>query len=81
VQGAWLASSKFSGMTGEADPLLGTREPLASGASTNSFNLQADGDLRRRVGDLPQFVTLRGGAYFFLPSLRALSYFAHLRDV
>jgi len=25
---------------------------------------------------LPQFVTLRGGAYFFLPSLRALRYFA-----
>lgn len=80
VQGAWIASSKFSGMTGEADPLLGTREPLAGGAPTNSFNLPADGDLRRRVNDLPQFVTLRGGAYFFLPSLRALSYFAHLRD-
>lgn len=81
VQGAWMASSKFSGMTGEADPLLGTREPLAGGAPTNSFNLPADGDLRRRVSDLPQFVTLRGGAYFFLPSLRALSYFAQLRDV
>ena len=76
VQGAWLASSKFSGMTGEADPLLGTREPLADGSSTSSFNLQADGDLRRRVADLPPFVTVRGGAYFFLPSLRALNYLA-----
>ena len=81
VQGAWLASSKFSGMTGESDPLLGTREPLAGGESTNSFNLQADGDLRRRVSDVPQFVTLRGGAYFFLPSLRALGYFAQPQDV
>ncbi len=79
VQGAWLASSKFSGMTGEADPLLGTREPLLSGDSTNSFKLPKDGDLRRRVSDLPQFVTLRGGAYFFLPSLRALSYLAQPR--
>ena len=67
-------------MTGEADPLLGTREPLAGGASTDSFNLPAEGDLRRRVNDLPQFVTLRGGAYFFLPSLRALHYFADPRD-
>jgi hypothetical protein len=28
------------------------------------------------VSRLPQFVTVRGGAYFFLPSLRALRYFA-----
>ena len=29
-----------------------------------------------RISGLPQFVTVRGGAYFFLPSLRALRYFA-----
>ena len=38
--------------------------------------MPGDGTLRRRVHDLPQFVTVRGGAYFFLPSLRALRYFA-----
>jgi deferrochelatase/peroxidase EfeB len=27
---------------------------------------------------LPQFITLRGGAYFFLPSLRALRFFAEV---
>jgi hypothetical protein len=32
--------------------------------------------LPRRVSDLPQFVTVRGGAYFFLPGLRALRYIA-----
>jgi hypothetical protein len=32
--------------------------------------------MRRRVEGLPRFVTVRGGAYFFLPSLRALRYFA-----
>jgi hypothetical protein len=30
------------------------------------------------VSGVPQFVTVRGGAYFFLPSLRALQYFAEL---
>ena len=27
VQNAWLMNSKFNGMTGETDPLLGNREP------------------------------------------------------
>jgi hypothetical protein len=32
--------------------------------------------LRQRISGLPQFVRVRGGAYFFLPSLRALRYLA-----
>jgi hypothetical protein len=32
--------------------------------------------MRTRIMDLPQFVTVRGGAYFFLPSLSALRYLA-----
>ncbi len=80
VQGAWVANSKFDGMTGEADPLLGAREPLAAGTATNCFDLPVEGDVRRRVSDLPQFVKLRGGAYFFLPSLRALGYLSRPRE-
>jgi hypothetical protein len=33
-------------------------------------------DLRYRLSGVPQFVKVRGGAYFFLPGLRALRYFA-----
>jgi hypothetical protein len=29
---------------------------------------------------LPQFVTVRGGAYFFLPGIRAIRYIAGLGD-
>ena len=32
--------------------------------------------LRQRVEGLPQFVTVRGGVYFFLPDRRALRYIA-----
>jgi hypothetical protein len=32
--------------------------------------------LRRRVHDVPVFVTVRGGAYFFLPGRRALRFLA-----
>jgi deferrochelatase/peroxidase EfeB len=67
VQGAWLMSTKFNGANDESDPLLGL---------TKSFSRPRENSLRERCNDLPQFVTVRGGAYFFLPSVRALRYFA-----
>jgi len=76
LQNAWIANTKFSGVTGESDPLLGNRESLPGCPVTGNFTIPGDGTLRRRVSGLPQFVTVRGGAYFFLPSLRALRYFA-----
>jgi Dyp-type peroxidase family len=76
LQNAWIVNPKFSGMTGESDPLLGTRTELPGCPMTADFNQPRDGRLRTRVSGLPQFVTVRGGAYFFLPSLRALRYFA-----
>jgi deferrochelatase/peroxidase EfeB len=76
LQNAWVANTKFSGVTGESDPLLGNRESIPGCPVTGNFTMPGNGTLRQRVSNLPQFVTLRGGAYFFLPSLRALLYFA-----
>ena len=76
LQNAWMVNTKFSGLTGESDPLLGDREAIGGCPVTSDFNVQTAGGLRRRVSGVPQFVTVRGGAYFFLPSLRALQYFA-----
>jgi len=76
LQNAWIATTKFSGLTGESDPLLGNRESVLGCPITGNFTMPGNGRLRRRVSGLPQFVTVRGGAYFFLPSLRALRYFA-----
>jgi deferrochelatase/peroxidase EfeB len=75
LQNAWIASTKFAAMTGESDPLLGNRAPPPGCAVAADFNQPRDGRLRDRVVGLPQFVSVRGGAYFFLPSLRALRYF------
>jgi len=76
IQNAWIANSKFADLDGETDPLLGNREPLIDGSPTDSFTqAQADGPRKRCTG-LPQFVTVRGGAYFFLPGIRALKYIA-----
>ncbi len=76
VQNAWMASSKFAAMTGENDPLIGYRQPQAKCPAATDFNLPREAGIPRRVSGLPQFVTTRGGAYFFLPSLRALRYLA-----
>ena len=79
VQSAWVMGTKFAGLTGESDPLLGHRLPDLGGSPTDGFSMpQADGPDRRLTG-LPQFVTVRGGAYFFLPGIRALRYLATAR--
>lgn len=80
LQNAWTVNTKFSGLTGESDPLIGNREAIPGCPVTDNFTMQKDGSLRRRVSGLPQFITVRGGAYFFLPGLRALRYFAGAGD-
>jgi Dyp-type peroxidase family len=76
IQSAWLTSSAFDGTSGETDPLLGNRLKGLRGQPTDAFTVPQAAGPCRRVSGLPQFVTVRGGAYFFLPSLRALRFFA-----
>jgi deferrochelatase/peroxidase EfeB len=76
IQSAWLISAKFNGMNGEADPLLGNRAPLPPGHSTDGFSMAQPNGIDRRIDGLPEFITVRGGAYFFLPGLRALRFIA-----
>ena len=84
VQGAWLASAKFAGLTGEQDPLVGNREPFPTPPvsptpeRTDSFTRPAAEPACRRATGVPQFVTVRGGAYFFMPGLAALKWIASL---
>ncbi len=76
VQNAWMARTKFDGLTEESDPLLGNREPVRGCPFTNTFSIPRKGKVRKRLMEMPQFVTVRGGAYFFLPGIRALRYLA-----
>jgi deferrochelatase/peroxidase EfeB len=76
VQNAWAMGVHFDGLPNESDPLLGTRLPAADGTPTDGFSMpRGDGADERLVG-LPQFVTVLGGAYFFLPGIRALRFLA-----
>jgi len=76
LQNAWMAGTKFSGLTGESDPLTGTREAIPGCPVTSGFTLPTGHGLPKRIESLPRFVTVRGGAYFFMPGLRALKYIA-----
>jgi deferrochelatase/peroxidase EfeB len=76
VQNAWLMSTKFNGLSEESDPLLGTRVSVGDCPYTGNFSVPREGAPPLMLTNLPQFITVRGGGYFFLPSLRALQYIA-----
>jgi deferrochelatase/peroxidase EfeB len=76
VQNAWAMSSTFGGVQQERDPLLGVRQPLSNGTMTDRFNRPDPTGPTVKTCHLPQFVTVRGGGYFFMPGLRALRYIA-----
>ncbi|WP_231505139.1 Dyp-type peroxidase [Cellulomonas sp. URHE0023] len=70
VQHGWLNGNAFVTLDDVDDPLVGAR---AHGPSSFTVPEQP---VRRRYRDLPQFIQVRGGAYFFLPGLRALNFLA-----
>jgi deferrochelatase/peroxidase EfeB len=77
IQSAWLMSGKFDGLDEEGDPLLGNREAVV-GCPVDKFSLPVAGGVRQQLQGLPRFTTIRGGAYFFLPGVRALRYLARI---
>lgn len=80
VQSAWIQSPKFDNLDDESDALLGNREPVA-GCASNNLSLPVAGGPRQKLRDVPRFTTVRGGAYFFLPGVRALRYLARASRV
>ena len=72
VQQTWINNPVFGGLYGEVDPLIGNLSK-----TDGRFTVQGE-PLRERVDGLSRFVTVRGGSYFFLPSIRALKYLASL---
>jgi Dyp-type peroxidase family len=68
VQHSWLNGPSFGGLVGSEDALT---TPRAAGPAR--FAVPAI-PVRRRYDGLPQFVQVRGGAYLFMPGIRALRY-------
>ena len=71
AQNVWINDKNFHELGNERDPIIGTQD------GTFEFKIPKR-PIRRRITGLPAFTTVRGGAYFFLPGLRALRYLADL---
>jgi len=62
-------------LSGSNDPLIGT-----NAVETGWFDLLLKSGATIRLRGLPRFVTTRGGAYTFLPSVSAIRYLGGLSD-
>ena len=74
IQHTWMNNPRFAGLYDSPDPLTG---PPAQPGRDVTFSVPTD-TVRERYTGIPRFVTMRGGAYFFLPGVRALRYLATL---
>jgi len=71
LQQSWLNNPKFNGLYGERVPLS------SANPGDGTLTIQSK-PVRERLHGLPRFVTVRGGAYFFLPSIRALKFLGQI---
>lgn len=71
AQNVWINDPRFHELENERDPIIGTQD--------GTFDMTIPKrPMRRKIKGLPAFTTLKGGAYFFLPGIRALRYLAAL---
>lgn len=71
IQQTWMGNAKFHGLTTESDPIItdGAKGRCGFTIPTRSGPIA--------LAAMPQFVTMRGGGYFFLPGRQILDWLAH----
>jgi deferrochelatase/peroxidase EfeB len=67
----WVNDPEFHELGNERDPFVGTQD------GTYDMTIPKR-PIRKKIKGLPAFTTIRGGAYFFLPGVKALNYLANL---
>jgi Dyp-type peroxidase family len=72
LQQEWINNGNFMGLGDERDPIIGLQEDGAA------FTIPHE-PVRRRVHGIETFNVLRGGEYFFMPSLSALKWIGDLK--
>jgi len=69
----WTNDPNFHQLGNDRDPFLGTQD--------GTFDMTIPKrPIRKKIKGLPAFTTVRGGAYFFLPGIKALRYLATLSN-
>ena len=71
AQNVWTNDRNFHELGNERDPIIGAHD------GTLEFKIPKR-PIRKTITGLPAFTTVRGGAYFFLPGLKALRWLADL---
>jgi Dyp-type peroxidase family len=73
IKSQWANDGEFTGLGTEKDPLIGAND------GTGVFTVPQH-PVRRRLQDVPRFMTTTGGEYFFMPGIRALNWIASLGE-
>ena len=73
AQNVWVNDRNFHELGNERDPIIGNHD------GTLEFKIPTR-PIRKKITGLPAFTTVRGGAYFFLPGIKALRYLSTLPD-
>ena len=72
AQNVWINDKNFHELGNEHDPIIGTQD------GTLEFKIPKR-PIRKQITGLPAFTTVRAGAYFFIPGMRALKWLAALQ--
>lgn len=75
IQNNWVNFHKFGGLEYDADPITGNHYKDGN-IKTDEFSIP-EYPIRRKLCDLPNFTLIKGGGYFFFPSISAIRFFAH----
>jgi Dyp-type peroxidase family len=73
AQNVWTNDRNFHELGNERDPIIGNHD------GTLEFKIPKR-PIRKKITGLPAFTTVRGGAYFFLPGLKALQFLSTLSE-
>src|SRR6266576_5553682 len=73
AQNVWVNDKNFHELGNEREPIIGTQD------GTLEYKIPKR-PIRKKITGLPSFTSVRGGAYFFLPGLKALRWLAALGE-
>lgn len=76
VQHTWANFPRFQNLYNDPDPINGALEN-AKNECVQNFTIQAE-PVNKCITNLKSFVTIKGGAYLFFPSINAISYLGTL---
>ncbi len=74
AQSVWANDKNFHELGNKRDPFIGNQD------GTLEYKIPKR-PIRKKITGLPAFTTVRGGAYFLLPGIKALRYLATLEEV